>query len=170
MPNEVQTLTLFHTLVHALIAGLPNLPASVTALSVQNQTFTPAALGTQLSTLVAPYDAVVKAEQELAAAEATVGLTDKQTRKFVMAVVRALKTALGNTSPSLKNLGIQPDQVPQAPPAAKRVAAAAKGQATKKARGTNVGKRQRAQIHGEVPAAAPAAASAASAAPAKTGS
>ena len=169
MPNEVQTLTQFHTLIHAIIVGLANLPSTVTALAAQGQTFTPAQLATQLTTLVAPYDAVVKAEQELAAAQATVAVTDKQTRKFVKAVVSALKTALGNTSPTLKNLGIEPDKVPQTPSGPKKAAAAQKGQATKLARGTNRGTRQKAAIHGEVPAA-PLAAPAVAPAATKTGS
>jgi hypothetical protein len=152
MANDLVTVLMMHTLMKALAAGLPKLPATVTGVGVKGQTYTPQALADQITQLDAPYAASVKADQDKVAAEQALAPVDQTTRAFVGLTVTALKALLGRTSPALQDLGIEPDKVPIALTVEQKAAKTAKANATRKARGT-MGKRQKERIHGTSPAA-----------------
>ena len=152
MANDLVTVLMMHTLMKALAAGLPKLPATVTGVGVKGQTYTLQALADQITLLDGPYAASVKADQDKVAAEQALAPVDQTTREFIGLTVAALKALLGRTAPALENLGIQPDKVPIALTVEQKAAKTAKANATRKARGT-MGKRQKAKVTGQTPAA-----------------
>jgi hypothetical protein len=133
-----------------LLAELPGLPAGA-AFNVNGTVLTLAQALAKLTAHKAAFAACAKAKAALHEAV----LAQQALRAVVQATaaaVRAYVVAIhGANSPHLATLGFAP-VVRQEPSAATRALAAEKSRATRQARGTK-GKRQRAAIHGTVPAA-----------------
>jgi hypothetical protein len=137
-----------------ITAGLPKLPSTLTGVSVEGTTYTPTTLAAKFATYTGPFQAAETAATAKQVADEARDAIQAEAHAFTMATVTALKAALGRTSASLETVGITPDKVPTPLTATQKVTRAQKAAATRKARGT-LGKKQRAKIHGTVPAATP---------------
>jgi hypothetical protein len=144
-------------LMKSISAGLSKLPSALTGISIEGTTYTGATLATKLATYTGPFQAAEDADTAKQVADQARDALKAEAHAFTMDTVRALKAALGRTSPTLETVGITPDKVPAPLTAAQKVTRAEKAASTRKARGT-MGKKQLAKIHGTVPATpAPAA-------------
>ncbi len=148
------------TLAKAILAGLGKLPSTVTSITVLTNTYTIPQLTTTLQTYIATFDAVdtTRAAYETAQQDAQDAAPD--IAKFVAALKAALKAGLGRKSTALSTVGVKPDKTPETLTPAQEAARVAKGLATRAARHT-MGPKQKAKIHGTVPAAATTPATAA---------
>ncbi len=146
----------FTTQLTALGNGLiGNPPGGLTSVVVDGNPITVAALAAEVKgyeTIWAAVEATDLAHQQALQARTKVEAT---VQPRVGKIISAMKGMLGPTNPALETLyGITPDKEPQPLTAEQQVARNAKSLATRKARGT-MGKKQKAAIHGAVPAPAP---------------
>jgi len=146
--NPGQQLKQLNDLIGGIGAGAP---AGVTEMGVGGSKFAMPDLLTKLTGYRDVYAAVARAEAALAVAIEARDAVNVEATKFLRQTRKAVKSALGGTSATNKSYGITPDKEAAPLPADKLVTRNAKAAATRVARGTK-GKRQKAQIHGEVPA------------------
>ncbi len=140
-----------HTLAKAILAGLGKLPSSVTSLTVLTNTYTIATLTTTLEGYIAVFNAV---DTTNAAHEAALQNARDQAptiKEFVSALKSALKAGLGRKSTALSQVGVKPDKTPDPLTPAQEAVKVTKSLATRAARHT-LGPKQKAKIHGTVPA------------------
>ena len=114
--------------------GMPNLPATLTSLSVLGTTYTMADLKTKLGTYKAVFDAADKARTAASAAEEAVQEIAVEANEFVSETKAAFKAALGRKSVALETVGVTPDKTPAPLPPDKELAKVAKAKATRAAR------------------------------------
>ncbi len=144
------------TIVNALLAGFNKaLPGGVTTFTVQGTAYTQPELVAKYSAVQAVLNAVPAAarahEDALEAREEA----DATTTKFLNDTQSAIRGALGSSSvTALAAYGLKPVKERKALTGEQNVVKATKAAATRKARGT-LGKKQKAAIHGVVPAPAP---------------
>ena len=139
-------------LIKGIIAGLPNLPSTVTSFAVLGPTSTVATLTSVLQGYQALFDASAKADAAQAAAAEALAAVEPTATPFVAATKAALKAALGRKSMALETVGVTPDKTPTPLTPEQEVAKVAKAAATRAARHT-MGAKQKAKIKGQVPPA-----------------
>jgi hypothetical protein len=134
---------------------MPNLPATLTSVSVLGMTYTMGALTTKLQTYTATFDAADKAKASAAAAEQAVQEIAAEAVEFVSETKAAMKAALGRKSVALETVGVTPDKTPAPLTPSQEVTKVARAKATRAARHT-MGKNQKKAITGQtLPAPTP---------------
>lgn len=155
MANRVPGPDPLHTLMKAMMEGIPELPTTLTSISVLGTTYTMADLTAKLGTFEPIYAAADKAAQDKDLAFAARDKADPEAREFVMATAVAFKVALGRTSATLRKVGVTPDKLPTPLTTDQKTVKVAKGKATRIARHT-MGKKAKSKITGQAPVTAPA--------------
>jgi len=168
MATKLDTPGTLLALINALVNGLTNKPpGGATSAVVDNQSMAMADVITELKGYQGVYQKEADAKSALSTARQARLKAEPNAVPRIRLVVEAVKGMMGSHNPALEGLGITPDKVAAPLPAEKEVLKAQRNAATRVARGTK-GKKQKAAIKGQVPAAAPVAPAAA--APVKTGS
>ena len=139
-------------LTNSILAGMLNLPPTLTAVSVLGKTYAMADLKTQLQTFKTTFDAAAKAKSDAATAEEAVQTMATTANEFVAATRDALKAALGKKSVALETVGVTPNKTPAPLTPEQEIAKVAKAKATRAARHT-MGAKQKKAIKGQVPPA-----------------
>ena len=145
-PNKASALAS----VRSLIAGTQK-HSPDGSLTFGNATYTPASLVQKLQTLV---DAMTAHEAEQAKAKDVIAaLREASTtvRPIIQAYRRFLIATYGNATEVLADYGLKPPKARAPRTSAQKAVTASKVEATRKARGTT-SKKQKATIHGVVPA------------------
>ncbi|HEY1697146.1 MAG TPA: hypothetical protein VGG39_33530 [Polyangiaceae bacterium] len=137
------------TLAGQLIAGIPKLPASVTSITLNGSSFTPAQLSTALQVLVALQADVDAAQAALDAKKAALAAQLAAPRALVSAFVQFLRAAFGNQPDVLALFGLAPKKAATPLTTEEKAAAVAKRASTRAARGTK-GPKAKAKIKGTV--------------------
>ena len=141
--------------IAALLVGLTKLPSGVTSIMVDGMVYQVPDLVTKLTTLKALFDAADAALRAYKKALASLGGTYDDTVTFVQNTRATVKPMIGRKSADLVDYGLKPDKTPAALTVEQTTTKVAKNKATRKARGT-MGPKQKAAIHGTVPAEPPA--------------
>jgi hypothetical protein len=127
-------------LAESLITGVEKRLAGVTQVQLAGGVFTPAQIVSELQKLVTMRADVVAAR---AAAQAKVEVertTAPAVRAFMSTVVQYVRVAFGNHADVLADFGLPPKKVPTPMTVEQKVAATAKREATRVARGTKSAK------------------------------
>jgi hypothetical protein len=138
-----------------LADGLTTNAALIGVLTIAGKQVKPADVVQVLQTRIAAAKAATAAKASLKAAANTVKTTFADTRALVRAVRQALRLMFANDINLLATFGLAPTKTPVTTPAVK-VGSAAKAKATRAARGTDKGKKQRKAIKGPAATSPPA--------------
>jgi hypothetical protein len=141
-----------------LADGLTTNAALIGTLTIAGKQVKPADVVQVLQTRITAGKAATAAKVNLKAAATTAKTTLAETRALIRAVRQALRLMFANDINLLATFGLAPAKQ-NAPKPAVKVGAAAKAKATRAARGTDKGKKQRKAIKAPVaptPAPAPA--------------
>lgn len=139
-----------HASLKAIMAGVSNLPTTFTTTILENN-YDAKTLKTALDAHFLIYNAASQAEIAMRTAFEDVKQIAPQAEEFVAATRAVLKASLGRKSAKLNNVGVEPDKTASPPTVDEMKMRVAKNKATRAARHT-MGPKQKAAIHGEVPA------------------
>ena len=149
MANKVKNGNKIANLAGQLTAGIPKLPPSVTSITLNGETFTPAQLSSELGTLVTLQADVDTAQAALDAKKAVLAARVAALRALASAFVQFLRAAFGNQPDVLALFGLAPRKAATPLTTEEKAAAAAKRASTRAARGTK-GPKAKARIKGTV--------------------
>ena len=137
------------TLAGKLIAGTGKHLATIAQLMFASGSFTPAQVVAQLQTLVALRQGVSDARAALKAKLAAEASQAPTVREFMLAFVAFVKATFSKSPDVLVDFGLAPKKAATPLTVEQKAAKVAKGQATRKARGTT-SKKQKLAVHGDV--------------------
>ncbi len=132
-----------------LVAGIGKHLATLVQLMFASDTFTPAQVVARLQTLIALRKGVNDARATLEAKLAAEAAQAPTLREFMLAFVAFVKATFSKSPDVLADFGLAPTKARTPLTAEKAVAKAAKGRATRRARGT-MGRKKKLEIHGDV--------------------
>jgi hypothetical protein len=124
----------------------------INTITVDQVSYTNAELQKKIEAVLAPYQAVVDAKQQYDNAVQTRSAVEPDARAFTGDLYAALGVVLGADNANLSDYGGKPRKARAKLTSEQKALAAEKARATRKARHT-MGKKQKAAIHGTVPAA-----------------